>query len=742
MIYSSESGNNIIYREMLKNFHETYFKFHADKEKQLNSIKGDNGLTKIFYKKYPFMKKKNTNCRSLIYNLFEYDEFKDYNTSEFKSYLIEYCIKKIRGIYKHGQSAKTEIACEKIASDLNKNIMTIAITKNTLLANKQFTTRFIAYLKKLKYTNLKEIVMVISSEKNDLDGNATHCKTLDEAWGRITSTNNSYKVIFVCSNKTRITDINNLLYRYNQSCFNKELLKKIVIQYDEAHNLMSGIPPFREHIESLLLFDFVKEFVPITASKNPIHDDNNPLWKESNLKKTRLNFINEELYQTKILSTDSQYSSIDDALPISYEEYYEYENYNNLFKQETFKEVYGDNKSFERFGRVNACNLPMLGDEELAMNSAKTIFKNNEEFSYITDTIDEEEHYKKIFLPDEFNLHIVITPGRKIITRELGDYIAKLPYNPVVIMFYGSKNSYKYRDLEKGVIIRSGKDKGIICKDSEEFNESLNNWLISKKLEKRCVIILGNYQCVGESNTFVNYKYGYVRSAVLLPGCNLSPEECYQFLLRCCFLLGKFKGLTKNKITKFIIGPKEGIQDALQYEKINDDLVQDLINNKSEENEENNFVQELEINGGNVRIDKNVDKSIPIQFKIEDFESDNVYELRQIMAIETRTELDKAKFMKILNDCIEEESITASDKNENKINLNSYILKEFRCYRDGLGDSYRFKLVHDHFIAKEPLLIGELEKGECGIYCCLKKHKDHHGHINNINTFYLLFALK
>ena len=42
--------------------------------------------------------------------------------------------------------------------------------------------------------------MIISSKKNDLNGNATHCKNLDVAWGFLKKENN-YKIIFICSNK-------------------------------------------------------------------------------------------------------------------------------------------------------------------------------------------------------------------------------------------------------------------------------------------------------------------------------------------------------------------------------------------------------------------------------------------------------------------------------------------------------------------------------------------------------------
>ena len=190
MINTEETQPNNSFSFQLNEFHNTHIKFHIDKLTEYNAIKKDKGQRKIFCNKYPFLKKGNINCKSLIHLLFKEPEFIKFNTESFKKRLYKYCSKKIRQIHKHGQSAKTQIACEKIVSDLKKDIITIAITKNSLLANKQFTSRFINYLKKLGYENLNEIIMVISSEKNNLGSNATHCKNLDEAWSKITDTSN------------------------------------------------------------------------------------------------------------------------------------------------------------------------------------------------------------------------------------------------------------------------------------------------------------------------------------------------------------------------------------------------------------------------------------------------------------------------------------------------------------------------------------------------------------------------
>ena len=65
------------------------------------------------------------------------------------------------------------------------------------------------------------------------------------------SNDNNYKVIFVCANKTRVDDVCELLNKFYQPTFNPNMRKKIVIQYDEAHNKMNGVPIYRSYIENL-----------------------------------------------------------------------------------------------------------------------------------------------------------------------------------------------------------------------------------------------------------------------------------------------------------------------------------------------------------------------------------------------------------------------------------------------------------------------------------------------------------
>ena len=327
-------------------------------------------------------------------------------------------------------------------------------------------------------------------------------------------------------------------------------------------------------------------------------------------------------------------------------------------------------------------------------------------------------------------------------------YAASKDYNPVTIGIFNGSINYRYKNYSNNTIISNKRGSGIEKTDTKEFNEILYDWLKENDLLNRPVIIFGNYQTVGESNTFVNSDYGYLRSIILLPGCNLNPEKHYQFLLRGCFLLERFNNLSKNQIEKFIIGYKEGINDALNYEKLNDEIVQELIDNPDFASD---FASDfaIEYNTSNLNLNTNSTAkimSIPVQFKIEDDTCEHVKNIKRIMEKNVRTFEDKSEFMKSLSLAVDESlSIIKHDKNKDyNIDLNKYILAEFRCYREGKKpDSYRFKSYYDTWNFGSRYNNGELNVGECGFYGCVTQHRsnnDGHIHTNNPNTFYLLFA--
>jgi len=744
---NSEDEINIIgMPSMMEEFVDSYMLFHKNNLERYNELNGNKGAKKIFEKQYNYLTKGKF---SLIRDLLNYEEFKKFKeNNDFKKYLYRNCFVKIKGIFKHGQCAKTEISCTKIIMDMKRGFITIAITKNTLLANKQWTTRCITLMKKHGLKNLRKEIIVISSEFNDLDGNATHCKNLLEAWDKICDSSNTYKVIFVCANKTRVDDVCELLNKYNQPAFNVNMRKQIVIQWDEAHNDMYGVPVYRHCVENMLLYNFVEEFIPISASHTPIHDDENPIWTKNNMYANKLNYINDDLAKTRIISTDSNYSCIEDAYNIVIEnnEVYSFTNdeYDNSISKEMFTKHY-PNKNYDKLGYINACPEFLCGNEHIALNTGKKIL-DNPNISYEKSDNDEIViSTEKIYKKNVGNYHIMITPCRTVISELLMKHAVFKDYDPVVIGIYGGSINYMYRDYSDGKVKSSIPGKGIqtTSDKSKEFNENLNLWLRKKNLLNRCVIIFGNYQAVGESNTFVNSDYGYIRSISLLPGCNLNPEKHYQYLLRCCFILDKFTGLTKNTVEKFIISYKKGIDDALEYELLNDEIVQDLINNPND-SELFDYVSSGDQTANSSANTNNIYYSIPIQFKIEDDSCEQVKIIKKIMDKDSRNQTDKNDFMTALISAIENSTIIKNDKNTNpKIVIENYRLTEFRCYKESYNpESYRFKGYYDNWFAGFSYKNGEIQENECGVYCCLKQHKSTDGHINNPNTFYILFAYK
>ncbi len=465
--------------QLFEEFIDTYMIFHENNIQEYEKIKSDRDKTRLttFKKKFPYLSKKEKKF-CCVYQLFDYSEFLKFSRNEeFKKYLYQRLGKKIRGIFKHGQCAKTEISCTKIIMDIKKGFITIGITKNTLLANKQWTTRCINLMKKNGLNDLKNQLIVISSTFNDLDGNATHCKNLSVAWNKICNNNNRYKVIFVCANKIRVDDVCELLKNYFQPSFNPELRKKIVIQYDEAHNDTSGVPIYRECIENMLMYDGVEEFIPITASKNPIDDPNNPLWNKGNIDKNKLNYVNEDQAKSRIKSDDLIYSSIQDATQIIINETYEYTEYDNIISPQLFKKHY-QNKDYTRLGYVNACPTYLCGDEKLALNTAKGIL-DNPEITFEQQLGDDIKITNdRIYKKDISNFHIMITPCRTIITEMLMIYASEKDYEPVTIGLYGSQVHFMYRSESDGII------KGVVPNDliSKEFNEILYRWLKKKKI--------------------------------------------------------------------------------------------------------------------------------------------------------------------------------------------------------------------------------------------------------------------
>jgi len=748
-------------------------KFYNDR---LNEVKHlyDSREISLFQKKYPFVKRKSKDfvCENIcIVDIIKYEEFNNIREQVINN--LKILRMKIRCILKHGQSAKTEISCEKIVLDMGKNKISIAITKNTLLANKQFTTRCITTFKKCGYGKTKEEiknkVIVLSSEINDLDGYATHCSSIKDVWDKIYESNNKFSVIFVCAHSTRISDISTLLNKYSSPVFNTSLIRPIVIQYDEAANDSYGIPVYRAEVEKWLLYSFVEEIIPITAStyKRLVDVDcHNLIWEENELIKNRFNFYNKDLLNTSITSSHDNYSSLNDAYQFSYPGviFDTIKSFDNTISRELFNEVYGkEKKDYTKHGKLNAHNISLIGDEEQAVSAAKNILDNRviryDQERMINGEKEIIVNSDYLFKKDEFNLHIMLTPKRKLITRYLMAYACALDFKPVVIGLYGSSFHFMYYDSDSK-LIKSTNEGHSLKKNNEtkenevkEFNDQLADFLTRRSLNNRCVIVLGNYETVGESNTFVNRRYGYVKSTICLPGCNLLPDQRYQFNLRICFLINGFNGLKKNDVVKFMVGPQESIDDALLYEERNDVLVQDLIDNN-----ESLLSPSSSIDYDELFKIKNINESsnIPVKYTVTDIDSKEFENMREIMRKGKRTTQDKQKFMDILNDSINNNTIAVEDNNSCKIDIKKFKMSEFRCYKNkqknttGGGvngddseeknDPWRFETYERHVKIKHPLANGQLKSEQCGLYCCYDTHTDKNGHVNQQTTFYMLYS--
>jgi hypothetical protein len=745
MIYDSEYYDESILRTHYEEFKRTLSAFYISIKREYLRIKDDKGKLKIFKKKYPFFEK-DTNRREYIYKLFEYKEFHQFKENEnFKKYLFKILIRKIPGVYKHGQSGKTEICCEKILADLHQNRLTIAITKNTLLANKQFTSRFVKCMTSrfgLKSVELRNSVIVISSEKNDLGGNATHCKNIQEAWESIYTNENKYSVIFVCANSTRIDDVTRLLENFESPVFNSKYIKDIVIQYDEAHNTSTGIPVYRELIENMLIYDFVKELVPISASKNTLDQEENPLWRKENLEKNRIDFRNKELVDSLVTSESPHYSSVKDFFRVSFEDHFSYtKTYDNHISFETFDRIYHNEPTkYSTHGKLDAFNMPQLGQEHIAVNAAKQILEN-QSFSY--DRLygsDIRECTEPQFLKNTFNLHIIITPGRKIVTRYIMEHAVLMPYKPVVIGLYGSAFHYMYID-DTGII--KSVNEGKPLDKTKEFNDMLVDFLKERDLLNRCVILMGNYLTLGESNTFVHNEYGYVRSVNRLPGCHLSIEQDYQFFLRGCFLLKRFDKLKKDDIIKFMIAPQECIDNAEYYEELNDKLV---TNERDVSEIEDESIPIIDY------VPKIVEPTsyIPVKYIILDPEHTICIQIIEIKKKTRRNAEDKGRMMMLIQEGIKEGIIEVVDNNSPQINISDYTLTEFRCYtkpdeesveNTAKNDNWRFKTYNDYVDQKQPFSNGELTTKQCGLYCSTVMHThSKNGHRHSPYVMYMLFS--
>lgn len=529
-------------------------------QEEYEKYKDDKVAKKIFRDKYPNLirrklkkrrKKKSTKLH--FYPLLKewFEILKDEFSEEDKKTIYEYVVKKIKGIYKHAQSCKTGFCNQRILFTIKKqaNTITICFTKNTLEANNQWLCRLVTDIKN-EYPNksLQDMVMIVSSKK--VKKGVTHCRTMNSAWCKL-SVENEIKVIFCCSNATRINDILDLTTKYNNLV--PTLRKNIRIIHDEAHNSKEGIPPNRDVIENILLDTNVLSYCPCTASafvkEKGIADEKNPVWNIKNLKNNGINYT--EFDKTK--SDSPNYSSCANAIKFSCEELKKSSKWKshcvNKVSKELYKKVHSDDiqknvnhgvkkleteiKKFYDPKCLKTGNYKWIDDlhehvdiynkiiagkevpkemletvlEDLCVNRKRelefcTFMKQDKEkqamengLNYLNMNILTDSNFYK---HDEFGLYIINTPKRKIITRYLAVEALKMKYLKP-LKKRKKKRIRKRMDLNPIVLAIYGNegnkyhllfDGNEVCVDNIMVDGEFNEKLLKLKthLENQCKI--------------------------------------------------------------------------------------------------------------------------------------------------------------------------------------------------------------------------------------------------------------
>ena len=770
--------------EAIHKFEATKKEFYAnvvsDFKKYLDSPTS-NMLSGI-YKKYPHLTRgtklskrtKRIETKAFVHEIMQRPEYSERFNADEQNIVYTYCAKKIKGIYKHAQALKTGYCNLQIINGFSeKNTISICVTKNTLEANEQWLLRLFKELdNRYPHIKLNDKIMIISSKKNDLNGNATHCKDINSAW-KILKRNNDIKIIFLCSNKIRISDILDI----SQDFLNLTdlLQKKLRILHDEAHNVKEGIPAFREIIENIISQPNVVCYTPITASNHTIIDDSNPLWEKQNIEESALNYTDYD----KTKSNDPHYSSCSKAERISFEEikthpkwqeyeisqipkdvfmkvhkneYHKYRSYN---EEELKQELANETASYKKQGissndfDINELvqNIEAYSIEELITKIIKInverrrtlefcdFMKNDKEIEAINSGLNflniNEILGINVFKMDELNIHLISTPNRRILTEYMCvKAIEKMP-NAIVLGIYGNEGN-KYH-LQHDAIDKEVSD----IMDKGEFNDKLYKLLCYLKSINvslnRPFIIIGNYIPTGESLTYVSYLYGTLRSNTRLISTNA--EEDYQQASRCNYKDTKFIENNPNWIMpkKYLFGPENFINNALSYEVENDSRI-DLLEIKASINDDGVNIQitiaEAPPTAGGII-------AIPAKI-ILDRSDPNVQELVKIMENERKTEEDKSKFLKQLKKCIDDDETDCEfiDKT-GKFDFNLQTLSLFRTYRkkeEGpKKGEWKFTNYKTHFEYETSFINSKnsIEANQCEILTCMDTYilRDESGNI-------------
>ena len=761
--------------------------FYAKVDEDVKKCSEDPTLKKKdLYIKYPHLKrgpkitKRSKNvAKALVKDMLD-NEYTLYlrekhkiTTKEQKDEIYKYCVKKIKGIYKHAQALKTGFCNLQIINGFSEpNTISICVTKNTLEANEQWLQRLFKELdNRYPQKKIKNKIMIISSkkEKNDLNGNAIHCDSIDSAC-KILKRENDIKIIFVCSNIIRISDI----LEISQDFLNlkQSLQKNLRILHDEAHNQSEGIPAFREIIENIILQPNVLSYTPITASNKTIIDETNPLWNQQNIEKMALNYTDYD--DTK--SDDPHYSSCSKAIQMTFERlktmpewrdysirkipkrvwlklYKEYYNLLTKFSEDDLKQKIQEKVKLFKQDRILSRLIGNIDEyiqdidgysKEELINKYKMIdmerrrqlefcsfMKNDKEIEAVNNGLNMLNANiilgTDIFKKDELNIHIISTPRRNVITQYLCEVATKTHPSAIVLGIYGNEGQ-KYHlsydnvsDMEVSHIMDNG-----------QFNEKLNkiiNYLKSINVHlNRPFIIIGNYFPTGESLTYVSYEYGTIRSNTRLISTNA--EEDYQEGSRGNYMDAKFKEKNPEWVMpeKYLFGPAQFINNALSYELENDARI-DSFRNSPPSSLNNGGNSDIQITQSEKQPSVGGNVAVPIKITINDPEHPDILQLIEIMNIKRKTDEDKIKFLKQLEKCKENpENICEMEDKTGKFDFQNQTLTNFRNYKkteEGPKKGYwKFHNYQSHFKMETSFInsTGDVKENQCEILTCTDKY--------------------
>jgi hypothetical protein len=714
------------HQRVIQTIQSKYDKWINDAVIEFNTYRTEHDnktLLQCLKQKYPHFKRhninKNTNIQSVLPLITEFMVSNPDISGEHQSIYYHYVIDKIRGTYKHAQALKTGFCNREIINGLSEDdTISLCITKNTLEAGAQWVYRILNTLsEKYPETDIRKMVMIVSSKKNILGGNATHCKSIDVAWGYLKKRDSTFKIIFVCSNKTRLRDILQLTYDFQRLMGSSTALRII---HDEAHNAKEGINPFRDIVENIVMQPNVLTYMPVTATLGNIPDETNNIWLKNNLERNARNYT--EFDSTKSVSPN--YSSCGDATHHSFETLKKtgkWVDYNiNEIPEEAFIAVYGnmDQHVIDTKRQLEFCMFMKVQCEIEAVNNGLNALRMN----YILG----EEFYQ----PNVFNIHIISTPCRKLVTYYIANEAIKMEYNPIVLAIFGNEGN-KYHlmgsdidEIEVSQIMGGG-----------EFNmklaKLLNHLGVVGINVKRPFIIIGNYIPTGESLTYVNYEYGTVRSNIRLISTNA--EEDYQQACRINYMKQKFLEFNPDWIQpdKYLVGHNRFITNSLDYEAENDARIDNMTTI-----DDDGIIRPNELVEHELVVDSGGTIAPPVKIYFPDIMDTDIPEvvaIRTILAKSIRNKDDKKEFTRLLRKCIDDQSIDCTMHDKFKTDPIkqfkwTYELEDFRCYKKKGSPTkkgvWKFKNYKVHHTTTTPFMNNKNNhtRGQFEILTCLDKY--------------------